>query len=97
MSFYFLFSGLVQKLFQFALHPSFREETYHTPPPLLPKSAYYIPEGFDKIYIHISSKSGKLAFKVLQCWTEGRSSTAVAEDLRPTAERLKCVTQIKSD
>ena len=26
MSFYFLFSGLVQKLFQFAMHPSFREE-----------------------------------------------------------------------
>ena len=22
---------------------------------------------------------------VVQCWTEGRSSTAVAEDLRPTA------------
>ena len=50
MSFYFLFSGLVQKLFQFALHPSFREETYHTPPPLLPKSAYYTPKCFDKIF-----------------------------------------------
>ena len=23
--------------------------------------------------------------QVIQCWTEGRSSTAVAEDLRPTA------------
>ena len=30
-------------------------------------------------------KSKKLRDSDLQCWTEGRSSTAVAEDLGPTA------------
>ena len=64
-----LWPALVQKLFQFALHPSFREETYHTPPPLLPKSAYYIPKGFDKIlsnkHIFLQNISGNFVFKVL--------------------------------
>ena len=29
--------------------------------------------------------SSKHIITIIQCWTEGRSSTAVAEDLRPTA------------
>ena len=30
-------------------------------------------------------KTAKIDVWILQCWTEGRSSTAVAEDLGPTA------------
>jgi len=53
------------------------------------------------IYCPVKTKKKKLCFQrpsklkgillwttlffVYQCWTEGRSSTAVAEDLRPTA------------
>ena len=33
--------------------------------------------------LHQSLDSQKIAYH--QCWTKGRSSTAVAEDLRPTA------------
>ena len=38
-------------------------------------------QGYDK-------QDDGVIISLFQCWTEGRSSTAVAEDLRPTATAL---------
>ena len=45
---------------------------------------YYI-HTLKFIYSEKATKFCKIFTLLLQCWTEGRSSTAVAEDFRPTA------------